>query len=284
MNFKLIRASIVSLCMGMIIAATPAFASTELGPLPSQAGKAAESAGFDSARKILAPTGKLRVAVYVGSPTSYIPGQTLADAKGIGYELGRDLARRLGVPFEPVIFPKNADSLAAIKAGAADVTFTNATADRARDMDFSNSFLRVEQSCLVPAGSAIKGLGDIDAKGVRVGVSVGSTSQKLLGERFKNAQVIAIPSLDQAVNMLKAGELEGFATNKAILYELSDRLPGSTVLAGAWGYEKFAAGIPKGREGGLALVNQFLSEAQKNGQVAEAVKRAGVRGTVPPER
>jgi polar amino acid transport system substrate-binding protein len=75
-----------------------------------------------------------------------------------------------------------------------------------------------------------------------------------------------------------------FATNKAILYELSDRLPGSTVLEGAWGYEKFAAGIPKGREGGLPLLNQFLSEAQKNGRIADAVKRAGVRGTVPPER
>jgi len=283
MNFKLICASVI-LCVGMAVAATPSGANHESGSPSLQAGKAAETAGFDSARKTLAPSGKLRVAVYVGSPTSYIPGQTPADAKGIGYELGRDLAQRLGVPFEPVIFPKNADSLAAIKAGAADVTFTNATADRARDMDFSDSFLRVEQSCLVPAGSAIKRLEDVDAKGVRVGVSVGSTSQKLLGERFKNAQIIAVPSLDQAVNMLKAGELEGFATNKAILYELSDRLPGSTVLAGAWGHEKFAAGIPKGREAALPLLNQFLSEAQGNGQVAEAVKRAGVRGTVPPER
>jgi polar amino acid transport system substrate-binding protein len=83
--------------------------------------------------------------------------------------------------------------------------------------------------------------------------------------------------------MLKSGELEGFATNKAILYELYDRLPGATVLDGAWGYEKFAAGIPKGREDGLPLLNQFLSEAQQNGQVANAVERAGVRGTVPPE-
>jgi polar amino acid transport system substrate-binding protein len=232
----------------------------------------------------LAPTGKLRVGVYRGSPTSIIPGQTPADAKGVGYDLGRELARYLKIPFEPVIFPKNAEVLAAVKAGSVDVTFTNATADRARDIDFSNSFLRVEQGCLVPAGSAIRRLEDIDVKGVRVGVSVGSTSQKMLGSKFKNTQVLAVPTLDQAASMLKSGELEAFATNKAILYELSDRLPGSRVLEGAWGYENFAAGIPKGREQAVPLLNQFLSEAQRDGKIAKAVKRAGLRGTVPASR
>lgn len=277
MNLKLVCAGIVGLGIGMAIAATtPAF--------QVRGGKPELAPGFDSARNILAPTGKLRVGVYQGSPTSIIPGQTAADAKGVGYDLGREFARRLGVPFEPVVFPKNADSLAAVKAGSVDITFTNATPDRARDMDFSNPFLRVEQSCLVPAGSAIKRLEDVDAKGVRVGVSVGSTSQKALGNKFKNAQVLAIPTLDQAVQMIKSGELEAFATNKAILYELSDRLAGSRVLEGAWGYENFAAGIPKGRTGGMPLLNQFLSEAQQNGQVAKAVERAGLRGTVPADR
>ncbi len=171
-----------------------------------------------------------------------------------------------------------------IKAGSVDVAFTNATPERARVMDFSKPFLRVEQGYLVPAGSAIKSFDEIDRKGVRVGVSVGSTSQKTLGSRLKNAQVVAVPTLDQAVNMIKSGELQAFATNKAILYELSDRLPGAKILDGAWGYESFAAGIPKGREGGLPALNEFLIRAQRNGQVAKAVERAGLRGTVPAER
>jgi polar amino acid transport system substrate-binding protein len=274
---------LVSMALNVDRYPLPAGGKPELGPLPAQALKAGEATRFDSARNILVPTGKLRVGVYPGSPTSIILGQTPADTRGVGHDLGRELARRLEVPFEPVVFPKNADVFAAVKAGSVDVVFTNATPDRARDVDFSNPFLRVGQSCLVPARSAIKRLEDVDVKGIRVGVSVGSTSQKILKDKLKNAQVVAIPTFDQVVTMINSGELEAFATNKSILYELSDRLPGSRVLEGAWGYEHFAAGIPKGREAGLPLLNQLLSEAQQNGQVAKAVERAGLRGALPAD-
>jgi polar amino acid transport system substrate-binding protein len=48
--------------------------------------------------------------------------------------------------------------------------------------------------------------------------------------------------------MLKSGELQGFASNKAILYELGDQVPGSRVLDGRWSFENIAIAIPKGRE------------------------------------
>lgn len=275
---------LVSMALNVDRYPLPQGAKPELEAMPSHVLKPGESSGFDSARNILAPTGKLRVGLYQGSPTSIISAQTLADAKGVGYDLGRELAERLGVPFEPVVFAKNAEVLAAVKAGSVDVAFTNATPDRARDMDFSHPFLQVEQSYLVPAGSTTKRLEDIDVQGLRVGVSAGSTSQKTLGAKFKNAQVVAVPTLDQAITMIKSGELDAFATNKAILYELSERLPGSKVLEGAWGYESFAAGIPKGRDGGLPLLDQLLSEARQNGQITKAVERAGLRGTVPATR
>ena len=102
-------------------------------------------------RQVLAPTGKLRAALYPGTPTSVLdPNQR--DPRGVGYELGQALATKLGVPYEPVVYPKNADVLEAVKTGNADVAFTNASPARQKEMNFGPPFLLIELGYLVPAG------------------------------------------------------------------------------------------------------------------------------------
>src|SRR5882672_2309417 len=53
-------------------------------------------------RQALAPTGKLRVGVYPGSPFSLMRDPATGETRGVAVELGRELAKRLGVPFEMV--------------------------------------------------------------------------------------------------------------------------------------------------------------------------------------
>jgi len=239
------------------------------------------SAPLDSvATRTLAPTGKLRVGLYPGTPTSIIGDPATGNAKGVAFDLGRELAKRAGVPFEPAVFPKNAEVLAAAKAGTVDMVLTNATPVRRNDLDFSPTVLQVEQGYLVPAGSAIRALDEIDRPGVRVGVSEGSTSEATLSREFRNASVVRTPSLKAAIEMLASGQIQAFATNKATLFEMSDELAGSRVLAGRWGLESFAIGIPKGREAALSLVDSFVGDAKASGAVARAVERAGLRGAV----
>jgi polar amino acid transport system substrate-binding protein len=233
--------------------------------------------------RALAPTGKLRVGLYPGTPTSILGDPTSGNAKGVGFDLGRELARRAGVAFEPVVFAKNAEVLAAAKAGSVDMVFTNATPTRRNDLDFSPTVLQVEQGYLVPPGSALRALDEIDRARMRVGVSEGSTSEATLSRAFRNATVVRTSSLKAAVDMLASGKLEAFATNKATLFEMADQLPGSRVLDGHWGLESFAIGIPKGREAALPLVSSFVGEVKANGAVARAVERAGLRGTVVPD-
>jgi polar amino acid transport system substrate-binding protein len=140
--------------------------------------------------------------------------------------------------------------------------------------------LQVEQGYLVPAASTIRAIAEVDHAGVRVGVSEGSTSEAVLSRELHNATVVRAATLKSAIDMLNTGKLEAFATNKAALFEMSDQMAGSRILAGRWGLESFAIGIPKGREAAMGLVASFVSEAKASGLVAGAVARAGLRGAV----
>ena len=232
-------------------------------------------------QKILAPSGKLRVGLYPGTPTSILDAKS-EQPRGVGYELGKALAAKLGVPYEPVVFAKNAEVLEAVKTGATDIAFTNATAARAKEMDFSQPYLEIELGYLVPKDSKIADVPDIDTMGVRVGVTQGSSSDGVLSRDLKNAQVVRVTTLKQGIDMMAEGKIDAYATNKATLFEMSDAVPGAKVLDGRWGFERHAIAIPKGRDQGLLFLRTFANEVMAQGLVKAAVSRAGLRGANVP--
>ena len=243
------------------------------------AGCAGSSIAPDAdARQVLAPTGTLRIGVYLGSPTSMIKDPASGETKGVSLDLGRELAKRLGVPSEPVVYPRLAEVLEALKSGQVDFTVTNATAARAKFLDFTPPVVELELGYLVLPGSPVSSIAEVDRPGIRVGVSQGSSSQGVLTREFKHAQVVTAPTLKAAGEMLLEKKIDAFATNKAILFQLSDSLPGSRVLEGRWGAEHLAIGIPKGRDKGMAYLSRFAEDAKAEGLVARAAERAGLRG------
>jgi polar amino acid transport system substrate-binding protein len=203
------------------------------------------------------------------------------EARGMSVDIGKELARRLGVPYEQVEFPRVAVVLEALKAGQVDFTITNATPARAVDMNFTAPLVELELGYLVLPGSRVASFADVDKPGIKVGVSQGSTSQAALSRELKYAVIVPAPTLKVAAEMLSRGELDAFATNKAILFELSDELRGAKVLDGRWGLEHLAIAIPKGREAQMDYVRRFADDVKADGLVRRSAERAGLRGTVP---
>jgi polar amino acid transport system substrate-binding protein len=241
-------------------------------------GMPAAQAGAEQA--LLAPSGHLRVGVYAGSPTSMVTDPKTGQIHGLSYDLGGELAKRLNVPVEYVTFQRIADVVEAIKNGQVDFTITNATPARANDVSFSPTLIAIELGFLVPPDSSIERAEDIDQAGVSVGVTKGGTSERVLGARFKNAKIISAESVKAAVEMLKHGDLDVYATNKAILFEMTDAIPGGHVLDGNWGFEHMAVAIPKGRDAGMDTIKTFVRDVQASGLVEQIEHQAGLRGAV----
>ena len=246
----------------------------------SAACAAAGSEPTPEMRQALAPTGKLRVGLYVGGPTSLIQGATPDESKGVGFDLGKDLARRIGVPFEPVVYPSPGGVVGGLKSKEWDIAFLGLSPERMGVIDFTAPFLVVEHGYIVPAGSPISTIAAVDRPGIRVAALQGGSVNAVLVKTLKNATVVASPNLAAGAEMLRAGKVDAFAANKANLFELADRLPGSRVLEGRIGADEVAIALPKGREAGLAYVRQYIEDAKSDGLVKAAVQRAGLRGAV----
>lgn len=233
-----------------------------------------------AAAKALAPTGHLRVGVYMGSPTSEVTDPETRQNHGVTYDLGREFAARLHVPVEYITFPRVAEVVEAIKDGKVDFTVTNATPVRAKDVNFSQTLLEVELGYLVPANSPITKPEQIDGPGIRIGVSKGGTSERVLGEKYKNAKIISTESVPDAIRSLRDGVFDVYATNKSILFQMAQSLPGARVLDASWGAEHMAIAVPKGRESAQAALDSFVREVQGSGRLREIETVAGLKGAV----
>jgi len=229
-------------------------------------------------REILAPKGKLRVGVYLGSPTSMVRDSKTGETHGLSFDLGRELAKRLDVTFEQVNYQRISDVLEGMKAGEVDFTISNSTPARAAIVAFSRTLLTIELGYLVPAASHIATIADVEKPGIRIGVTQGSTSQGTIPKLLPDATVVPAQNYKRAIEMLERGEIDVYATNKPTLFEMSDQMGGSRILDGRWGEEHLAVAIPKGRESAMEYVNHFVEDVQTSGLLAQAAERAGLRG------
>jgi polar amino acid transport system substrate-binding protein len=229
-------------------------------------------------QRTLAPGGKLRVGVNFGAPSSAIRDANTGELTGVAHDLGKELARQLNVPFEAVLYRRSAEVVAALKTGDIDVAFVTLTAARAKEIDFSPPYLQIEKGALVPGNSPAQTLADIDRPGMRVAVLGGGTADLTLSREFRNAAIVRALSVDDGVDLLRAGKADAFVAQKTILFEMSRRLARSRVLDGRFGIELHAIAIPRGRDAGKDFIQAFAADARNSGLVSALMEKAGLRG------
>jgi polar amino acid transport system substrate-binding protein len=232
------------------------------------------------ARQALAPTGKLRVAMQSGNPLNVVQDSVSGEMRGVGFDLGKELARRLGVPLQPVLYPSVGALLDAGKSSAWDVAFVGFSPERAKEWDFSGLHLEVEFGYLVPGGSSIATMSDVDRPGIRVAVQEKSGPDRFFSSTLKNVVVVRASNNPGALEAVKSGRADVMGSIKPILFELSNQLPGSRVLEGRPGIDPHAMAMPKGRGLGTEYAHKFIEDAKSEGLVKAAIERAGLRGVV----
>lgn len=232
----------------------------------------------DAVRSELAPTGTLRAGLNHSNFLLVAKDSKPGDPRGVAVDVARELARRLEVPVAFVSYKSPGEMADMAKTAAWDVAFLGAEPARASEIDFTPAYVEIEATYLVPAGSTLKSIDEVDRAGVRISVSNRSAYDLYLSRALKHAELVRSDGLDASFDRFLADKLDALAGLRPRLILDVGRVPGASILDGRFTAIQQAIGTPKGRPAGAQYLREFVAEVKASGFVAELIERHGARG------
>ena len=232
----------------------------------------------DKARAELAPTGVLRAGINL-SNFLLVTGRTASgDPVGVAPDMAGAIAESLGVPIKLVPFKSPGELADQAGKDIWDIGLIGAEPQRAAVMTFSAAYVEIEATYMVPPGSPITSIDQVDKKGVKVVTSARSAYGLWLENNIKNAELIQIAGLDGAFNKFKDDKIDVLAGLRPGLMKDIAKMPGATILPGKFSAVQQAVGTAKPNKAGAEYLAAFVEQAKKSGLVANLIEKHKVKG------
>lgn len=226
-----------------------------------------------------APTGTLRASINLGNPILANRDPKSGRPYGVSVDLAQELAKRLGVNIELVVFDSARESVDAVKAEQADIGFFAIDPLRGEGIGFTGPYVIIEGAYLVREDSPVRSNEDVDRPGNRVVVGGGSAYDLYLTREIKQAHIVRAPTSPAVVDTFLAENAEVAAGVRQQLQADAQRIPGLRLLDVSFMEIRQAMGLPKSRGGeALTFLAAFVDQMIASGFVADALRRHGIEG------
>jgi polar amino acid transport system substrate-binding protein len=236
----------------------------------------------DPAGARIAQNGELRVALVTSNPV-LVTRNSEGQLAGVSVDLANALGAKLGLPVHLVPYENVVRYNQSIGKDEWDVSFTPRDLSRTAQLAFSDPFVEVDDSYVARPGSGLRTPDEVDRPGVKVAVIQGSATDGFLSHTLKHALIVRLVGggLVSAREALSFGRTDVYADYTHIAYRLEAEIPGATVLVAPFNVARMSIAIPKANAAALPMVNAFIHDAKRDGVIADAVKRADLRGVRP---
>lgn len=227
--------------------------------------------------KQLAPTGKLRGGIVVSPAASafFAIKDGKGEPQGVTIDLMHAFAEALKLPLALQVYDNSGQVTDAVASGACDVAFMPRDATREGKVDFGPAYYFISSTYLVPAGSKIQTIDEVNRPGVRIVAISNTTTARSAQRTAPNATVQEVPSVDLMTEMAGSGNGDAFALSHDSFAGLLPKLPGARVLPGHFQQTGISVAVPKSRAAALKIVTGLIEDAKKSGGVRRALDRAG---------
>ncbi len=226
----------------------------------------------------LAPTGVLRAGINMGN-FLLVTGKTASgDPQGVAPDMAAEIARRLGVPVAYVKYERPSQLADAAGTNAWDIGLIGAEPQRAAKIAFTPAYCEIEATYLVPPGSPLTKISDVDRPGIRIASRRGAAYGLWLERNIKQATLILSESAEAPFEQFVTEKLEAYGALRPQLLTEANKLPGSRILSGNFMTVQQAIGTGKTNTAGAAFLSEFVAEAKKSGLVARLIEKHHVKG------
>ena len=226
----------------------------------------------------LAPTGVLRAGINL-SNFLLVSGRTATgDPVGVAPDLAAEIASRFGVPVAYVTYKTPGELADKAGTNAWDVGLIGAEPQRAEKIAFSAAYCEIEATYLVPAGSPLETLSDVDRAGVRIAVTSRAAYDLWLERNIKHAKLFHAPSLDAATDLFIVDKLEALAGLKPKLLADVIKVPGGKILDGHFMTVQQAVGTARANAAAAAWLREFVEDAKASGLIAKLIAKHKIVG------
>lgn len=232
----------------------------------------------------LAPTGVLRAGINMSNFLLVNGRGAGGEPRGVSPSLAAALADRLGVPVRYVPYPRPGELADAAGRGEWDIGLIGAEPQRAETIAFTAAYAEIEATYLVPAGSPLGRVEEVDRPGHRIAVTARSAYDLWLERNIRAATLVRTDSLDAAFELFVAEGLEALAGLRPRLLSDVRGLPGARILPGRFMTVQQAIGTARANGEAAAFLRDFVEEAKASGLVERLIREHGVDGlaVAPP--
>jgi polar amino acid transport system substrate-binding protein len=223
--------------------------------------------------KNLAPTGVLRGGIVLApAPSAFfaVKGDDSAP-RGVTVDLLRSFAAMLKLPLDMQLYSNSGQVTDAVASGGCDIAFMPRDATREGKVDFGPAYYFIASTYLVPAGSRIASIDEVNRAGIRIVAIANTTTAR------SAARTAPLASVEE-------GEGDAFALSHDSFIGMLPQVPGARVLSGQFQQTGVSVAVPKGRAGALRLASRLLEDVKASGLVRRALDAAGFRdaAVAPP--
>jgi polar amino acid transport system substrate-binding protein len=226
----------------------------------------------------LAPKGVLRAAINLSNFLLVSGQHETGEPFGVAPDMAKAIGAALNIPVKLVPYASPGEVVDAASQDQWDLCLIGAEPARAEIISFTQAYVEILATYLVPAGSPLKTIGDVDQPGVRIAVAERAAYDLWLVANIKQASLHHAQGIDAAFDLFVTEKLEALACLKPRLLSDVEKLPGSRILDGQFTSVQQAVGTHKTNIHAADFLNGFVKQAITSGFVQSLIEKHTVKG------